>query len=90
MTAGIAFRFALLCAFCLATNSARAALAPLIYQPDPVVDPGCHCFNDGISFAMNLTPVPEVTPVVPAVCLIISVTMLEVRRRRRAARRKTA
>lgn len=54
------------------------------------LDPDCHFFNDGITFTMNLTPVPEVTAVVPAAFLVVSATMLEIRRRRRATRRNVA
>ncbi len=80
------------------TASQLAALKDYIANGHDIafgLDPDCHFFNDGITFTMNLaplsvTPVPEVTPAVPAACLIISATMLEVRRRRRSARRNLA
>lgn len=47
-------------------------------------DPDCHFFNDGITFAMTLTPIPEMETAVPAAALIAAAVLLEMRRRRRA------
>jgi len=47
-------------------------------------DPECHFFNDGITFSMTLTPVPEMASAIPALCLVILATAFEIRRRRRA------
>jgi hypothetical protein len=46
-------------------------------------DPDCHFFNDGITFTMTLTPVPEMASAIPALCLVLLATAFEVRRRRR-------
>ena len=46
-------------------------------------DPDCHFFNDGITFTMNIVPVPEVASVIPVACLIAGAIVLEIRRRRR-------
>jgi len=46
-------------------------------------DPECHFFNDGITFTMNFTPVPEFASVVPVAILVALATALEIRRRRR-------
>ncbi len=48
-------------------------------------DPDCHFFNDGISFTMTMTPVPEIAPAIPAFCLIILAIGLDIRRRGRSA-----
>ncbi len=47
-------------------------------------DPDCHYFNDGITFTLNFTPVPEVANVIPIACLIATAVAFEVQRRRRA------
>lgn len=47
-------------------------------------DPDCHYFNDGITFTINFTPVPEVANLIPIALLIAVATAIEVRRRRRA------
>jgi hypothetical protein len=47
-------------------------------------DPECHFFNDGITFTMTLTPVPEMASAIPALCLVALATAFEIRRRRRA------
>lgn len=47
-------------------------------------DPDCHYFNDGISFTLNFTPVPEVENVIPIAGLIAVAVLFEIRRRRRA------
>lgn len=46
-------------------------------------DPDCHFFNDGITFTMNITPIPEVANIVPVACLLLGAIALEIRRRRR-------
>jgi hypothetical protein len=46
-------------------------------------DPDCHFFNDGVTFTMNIVPVPEAASVIPVACLIAGATVLEIRRRRR-------
>jgi hypothetical protein len=48
-------------------------------------DPECHFFNDGITFNMAFTPVPEPASTVPVSILLAAATALEIRRRRRAA-----
>ena len=47
-------------------------------------DPDCHYFNDGITFTLNFTPVPEVANMVPIALLLIAAIGFEIRRRRRA------
>jgi hypothetical protein len=47
-------------------------------------DPDCHYFNDGISFTLNFTPVPEVANMIPITLLLVVAVGLEIRRRRRA------
>lgn len=47
------------------------------------LDPDCHYFNDGISFTMNLTPVPEVASFGPVLGLIAVAASSEILRRRR-------
>ena len=49
-------------------------------------DPDCHYFNDGITFTLNFTPVPEVANMVPIALLLIAAIGFEIRRRRRATR----
>ena len=46
-------------------------------------DPDCHYFNDGITFTLNFTPVPEVANMVPIALLLIAAVGFEIRRRRR-------
>src|ERR1700730_553865 len=48
-------------------------------------DPECHFFNNGITFNMALTPVPEPAGLVPEAILLAAATALVIRRRRRAA-----
>ena len=47
-------------------------------------DPDCHYFNDGVTFTLNFTPVPEVANMVPVALLLIAAISFEIRRRRRA------
>jgi hypothetical protein len=47
-------------------------------------DPDCHYFNDGITFTLNFTPVPEVANMIPIGLLVATSIGLEIRRRRRA------
>jgi hypothetical protein len=47
-------------------------------------DPDCHYFNDGVTFALNFTPVPEVANMIPIALLLATSVGLEIRRRRRA------
>lgn len=46
-------------------------------------DPDCHYPNDGITFTLNFTPVPEVANMVPIACMIAIAVAIEIRRRRR-------
>lgn len=48
-------------------------------------DPDCHYFNDGITFTLNFTPVPETATMVPIALLLTAAIGFEIRRRRRAA-----
>jgi hypothetical protein len=47
-------------------------------------DSECHFFNDGITFTMNVVPIPEVASVLPVALLVGIATAFEIRRRRRA------
>jgi hypothetical protein len=47
-------------------------------------DPDCHFFNDGITFTMSYSPVPEATTVIPMVCVVALAIAWELRRRRLA------
>jgi len=47
-------------------------------------DPDCHYFNDGVTFTLNFTPVPELANMIPISLLIATSIGLEIRRRRRA------
>ena len=47
-------------------------------------DPECHFFNDGVTFQMTLTAVPEMASLLPALGLVIVATVFEARRRRRS------
>jgi hypothetical protein len=47
-------------------------------------DPDCHYFNDGITFTLNFTPVPEVANMIPIALLLVAAIGFEIRRRRRA------
>ncbi len=49
------------------------------------LDPDCHFYNDGIKFTMTLTPVPEMSALLPIVGLIAAVGSTHLLRRRRAA-----
>lgn len=50
------------------------------------LDPDCHFFNDGVSFTMNITPVPEMNALFPLVGLLAAVSSTHILRRRRMAR----
>ena len=47
-------------------------------------DPDCHYFNDGVTFTLNFTPVPEVANMIPIALLLATSVALEIRRRRRS------
>lgn len=53
------------------------------------IDPDCHFFNDGITFTMTLTPVPEMSALFPLVGLLAAVAFTHVLHRRRSAQMKT-
>jgi hypothetical protein len=46
-------------------------------------DPDCHYFNDGVTFTLNFTPVPEVANMVPIAILLAMAVAFEIRRRQR-------
>jgi hypothetical protein len=48
------------------------------------IDPDCHFFNDGVSFTINITPVPEMSALFPIVGLVAAISATHVLRRRRA------
>jgi hypothetical protein len=48
-------------------------------------DPDCHFFNDGITFTLNVAPIPEAASLIPVACLVAASTIFEARRRRRLA-----
>ncbi len=48
------------------------------------LDPDCHYFNDGITFTLNFTPVPEAATMLPIALLLVAAIGFEIRRRRRA------
>jgi len=50
------------------------------------IDPDCHFFNDGVTFSMNITPVPEMNALFPLVGLFAAVSSTHILRRRRLAR----
>ncbi|MDQ6623257.1 MAG: hypothetical protein M3Y86_07205 [Verrucomicrobiota bacterium] len=71
------------------TASELATLTQYISQGKDIafgIDPDCHFFNDGVSFTMNVTPVPEMSALFPIVGLIVAVSSTHVLRRRRLAR----
>lgn len=47
------------------------------------LDPDCHFDNDGISFTMTLTPVPEMSALYPLIGLIAAIGFTQLLRRRR-------
>ncbi len=70
------------------TGDSLAALQAYIANGKDIAfgfDPDCHFFNDGISFTItSVTPVPEMSTILP-ICVLLSFAVgLEVRRRRRA------
>ena len=46
-------------------------------------DPDCHYFNDGVTFTLNFTPVPEAATMIPIALLLTAAIGFEVLRRRR-------
>jgi hypothetical protein len=69
------------------TGSQLIALQQYIENGNDIAlgfDPDCHYFNDGISFTLNFTPVPEVAGLIPISVLIAVSVALEIGRRRRA------
>ena len=52
------------------------------------IDPDCHFFNDGITFTMTLTPVPEMSALFPLIGLLAAVAFTHVLHRRRSAQMK--
>ncbi len=50
------------------------------------IDPDCHFDNDGVSFSMNVTPVPEMNALFPLVGLFAAISSTHFLRRRRLAR----
>jgi hypothetical protein len=48
------------------------------------LDSDCHFFNNGITFTMNVVPVPEPAGLFPVGCLVAGAIGLEIRRRRRS------
>ncbi len=46
-------------------------------------DPDCHYFNDGVTFTLNFTPVPEVANLIPIGIMLAFAIGVEIRRRRR-------
>jgi hypothetical protein len=53
------------------------------------LDPDCHFYNDGITFTINLAPVPEMSALYPIIGLIVAVGSTRLLRRRRLARLET-
>jgi hypothetical protein len=49
------------------------------------LDPDCHFFNDGITFTMTLTPVPEMAALYPVISLFAAIAFTHLLRRRRSA-----
>lgn len=70
------------------TSSELAALKAYIASGHDIafgLDPDCHFFNNGITFAIQSTPVPEMSATLPIIALLAIAGMLEIRRRRRLA-----
>jgi hypothetical protein len=70
------------------TSSELAALKAYIASGHDIafgLDPDCHFYNDGITFAIQSTPVPEMSATLPIIALLAVAGMLEIRRRRRLA-----
>ena len=70
------------------TSSELAALKAYIANGHDIafgLDPDCHFFNNGITFAIQSTPVPEMSATLPLIALLGVAGMLEMRRRRRPA-----
>jgi hypothetical protein len=70
------------------TSSELAALKAYIANGHDIafgLDPDCHFYNNGITFAIQSTPVPEISATLPIIALLAVAGMLEIRRRRRLA-----
>jgi hypothetical protein len=70
------------------TSSELAALKAYIASGHDIafgLDPDCHFYNNGITFAIQSTPVPEMSATLPIIALLAVAGMLEIRRRRRPA-----
>jgi hypothetical protein len=70
------------------TSSELAALKAYIASGHDLafgLDPDCHFYNDGITFSIQSTPVPEMSATLPIIALLAVAGMLEIRRRRRLA-----
>lgn len=50
------------------------------------LDPDCHFWNNGVTFAMNITPVPEMATLFPLVGLLVAITSTHILRRRKMQR----
>lgn len=73
--------------FTLAFNSSElSALKAYIASGHDIafgLDPDCHFYNNGITFSIQSTPVPEMSATLPIIALVGVAGMLEIRRRRR-------
>ncbi|MGI9115563.1 MAG: hypothetical protein ACR2FX_11140 [Chthoniobacterales bacterium] len=49
------------------------------------MDPDCHFYNNGITFSIDSSPVPEMSATLPIIALLAAAGMVELRRRRRVA-----
>ncbi len=70
------------------TSSELSALKAYIASGHDVAigfDPDCHFYNNGITFAIQSTPVPEMSASLPIIALLAAAGMVELRRRRRVA-----
>jgi hypothetical protein len=70
------------------TSSELSALKAYIAAGHDIafgLDPDCHFYNNGITFAIQSTPVPEMSATLPIIALLAVAGMLEIRRRRRLA-----
>ena len=70
------------------TSSELSALKAYIASGHDVAlgfDPDCHFYNNGITFSIQSTPVPEMSATLPIIALLAAAGMVELRRRRRVA-----
>jgi hypothetical protein len=70
------------------TSTELAALKSYIANGHDIafgLDPDCHFYNNGITFSIQSTPVPEMSATLPIIALLAVAGMLEIRRRRRVA-----